>query len=54
VDDSLGLCDCPCYQIDYLLAAFFLTNRLCEICGETAKNVSVAANNGFMEEWNDR
>jgi hypothetical protein len=25
LEDSLGLCDCPCYQIDYLLAAFFLT-----------------------------
>ncbi|CAI8618672.1 unnamed protein product [Vicia faba] len=26
-------------------------NRLCEICGETAKNVPDVINNGFMEEW---
>lgn len=32
----------------------FFNNRLCEICGETAKNVSGVASNGFMEEWNDR
>ncbi|KZV51082.1 hypothetical protein F511_01874 [Dorcoceras hygrometricum] len=28
-------------------------NRLCEICGETAKNIKGAGNDGFMEEWND-
>ncbi|KAG5040994.1 hypothetical protein JHK85_013470 [Glycine max] len=27
--------------------------RLCEICGETAKNVSDVTDNGFIEEWND-
>ncbi|KAL0328913.1 UNVERIFIED_CONTAM: hypothetical protein Scaly_2323900 [Sesamum calycinum] len=28
-------------------------NRLCEICGETAKNVTGVGDNGFMEEWNE-
>ncbi|KAG5030929.1 hypothetical protein JHK82_014540 [Glycine max] len=28
--------------------------RLCEICGEAAKNVSGVTINGFMEEWNER
>ncbi|KAL0407441.1 UNVERIFIED_CONTAM: hypothetical protein Slati_4058000 [Sesamum latifolium] len=28
-------------------------NRLCEICGETAKNVVGVGDNGFMEEWNE-
>ncbi|XP_075477070.1 uncharacterized protein LOC142518219 [Primulina tabacum] len=28
-------------------------NRLCEICGETAKNIKGVGNNEFMEEWND-
>ncbi|KAL7102765.1 hypothetical protein ACP275_08G138600 [Erythranthe tilingii] len=29
-------------------------NRLCEICGETAKNITgVSDHNGFMEEWNE-
>jgi hypothetical protein len=36
------------------ISCLFFNSRLCEICGETAKNVSVAANNGFIEEWNDR
>lgn len=31
----------------------FRDHRLCEICGETAKNVSDVADHGFMEEWND-
>ncbi|GLJ38426.1 hypothetical protein SUGI_0782600, partial [Cryptomeria japonica] len=26
----------------------------CEICGETAKNIVVAGDAGFMEEWNER
>ena len=31
----------------------FHNRRLCEICGETAKNVSGVTDNGFMEEWNE-
>ncbi|KAE9601194.1 putative E3 ubiquitin-protein ligase MARCH [Lupinus albus] len=29
----------------------FHNHRLCEICGETVKNVSDVTDNGFMEEW---
>ncbi|KAF5472943.1 hypothetical protein F2P56_009599 [Juglans regia] len=29
-------------------------NRLCEICGKTAKNITGVGDNGFMEEWNGR
>ncbi|KAG8365564.1 hypothetical protein BUALT_Bualt18G0118100 [Buddleja alternifolia] len=29
-------------------------NRLCEICGETAKNITGVGGNAFMEEWNDQ
>ncbi|KAL3820262.1 hypothetical protein ACJIZ3_006167 [Penstemon smallii] len=29
-------------------------NRLCEICGENAKNITGMRDNGFMEEWNER
>lgn len=28
-------------------------NRLCEICGETAKNIKGVGNNEFMDEWNE-
>lgn len=28
-------------------------NRMCEICGETARNVSGGCDNRFMEEWNE-
>ena len=33
---------------------YFINHRLCEICGEAAKNVSGVTINGFMEEWNER
>ncbi|KAH7544991.1 hypothetical protein FEM48_Zijuj01G0044900 [Ziziphus jujuba var. spinosa] len=29
-------------------------NRLCEICGETAKNISGVGDSRFMNEWNER
>ncbi|CDO96838.1 unnamed protein product [Coffea canephora] len=29
-------------------------NRLCEICGETAKNVTGVSDNRFLEEWNEQ
>jgi len=41
-----------CYLL--LILATFLNHRLCEICGEPAKNVSGVASNGFIEEWNER
>ncbi|XP_051133648.1 uncharacterized protein LOC127253234 [Andrographis paniculata] len=28
-------------------------NRLCEICGQTAKNITGVGDNGFMDEWNE-
>lgn len=28
-------------------------NRVCEICGEVAQNVTGVSNNRFIEEWND-
>ncbi|CAI9087238.1 OLC1v1021262C1 [Oldenlandia corymbosa var. corymbosa] len=28
-------------------------NRLCEICGETAENISGTSDNRFIEEWNE-
>lgn len=28
--------------------------RLCEICGETAKNVTGVSDNRFLEEWNEQ
>ncbi|CAA2988186.1 uncharacterized protein LOC111412160 [Olea europaea var. sylvestris] len=29
-------------------------HRLCEICGETATNITGVSDNRFMEEWNER
>ncbi|XP_061342719.1 uncharacterized protein LOC133288902 [Gastrolobium bilobum] len=48
--DELGIAHIHCAEAWFKLKG----NRLCEICGETAKNVSGVANNGFMEEWNER
>lgn len=48
--DELGIAHVHCAEVWFKLKG----NRLCEICGETAKNVSGVASNGFMEEWNDR
>ncbi|KAL3624841.1 hypothetical protein CASFOL_031509 [Castilleja foliolosa] len=28
-------------------------NRMCEICGQTAKNITGVVDSGFMEEWNE-
>nr|POF02380.1 hypothetical protein CFP56_78609 [Quercus suber] len=30
-----------------------IPRRLCEICGEIAKNITGIGDNGFMEEWNE-
>ena len=46
----------PSIRIHYLcrFLSFFHLCRLCEICGETAKNITGIGDNGFMEEWNER
>ncbi|XP_020212261.1 uncharacterized protein LOC109796849 isoform X2 [Cajanus cajan] len=48
--DELGIAHLHCAEAWFKLKG----NRLCEICGEAAKNVSGVTSNGFMEEWNDR
>ncbi|RDX99762.1 hypothetical protein CR513_17141, partial [Mucuna pruriens] len=47
--DELGIAHSHCAEAWFKLKG----NRLCEICGETAKNVSDVTDNGFMEEWNE-
>ncbi|RYQ82036.1 hypothetical protein Ahy_B10g100611 isoform A [Arachis hypogaea] len=47
--DELGIAHVHCAEAWFKLKG----NRLCEICGETAKNVSGVADAGFMEEWNE-
>ncbi|CAJ1938671.1 unnamed protein product [Sphenostylis stenocarpa] len=48
--DELGIAHSHCAEAWFKIKG----NRLCEICGETAKNVSdVSSDQGFMEEWND-
>jgi hypothetical protein len=38
-----------------IYANFFLYPcRLCEICGQTAKNITGVGGNRFVEEWNER
>ncbi|RDX94519.1 hypothetical protein CR513_23087, partial [Mucuna pruriens] len=47
--DELGIAHVHCAEAWFRLKG----NRLCEICGEAAKNVSGITSNGFMEEWNE-
>ncbi|KAK7318821.1 hypothetical protein RJT34_03528 [Clitoria ternatea] len=47
--DELGIAHSHCAEAWFKLKG----NRLCEICGETAKNVPEVADDGFMEEWNE-
>ncbi|XP_020202520.1 uncharacterized protein LOC109788248 isoform X2 [Cajanus cajan] len=47
--DELGIAHSHCAEAWFKLKG----NRLCEICGETAKNVSDVTDNGFVEEWNE-
>ncbi|XP_047179280.1 uncharacterized protein LOC124846109 isoform X1 [Vigna umbellata] len=47
--DELGIAHSHCAEAWFKIKG----NRLCEICGETAKNVSDVADHGFIEEWND-
>ena len=37
-----------------LILATIFNDRLCEICSETATNVSGVSNYEFMEKWNER
>lgn len=48
--DELGIAHSYCAEAWFKLKG----NRLCEICGETAKNITGVGDNRFMEEWNDR
>ncbi|KAK7245546.1 hypothetical protein RIF29_40393 [Crotalaria pallida] len=48
--DELGIAHIHCAEAWFKLKG----NRSCEICGETAKNVSGVADHGFMVEWNER
>lgn len=45
--DELGIAHSHCAEAWFKIKG----NRLCEICGETAKNVSDVTGNAFMEEW---
>ncbi|KAI3466755.1 hypothetical protein Pfo_023418 [Paulownia fortunei] len=46
---ELGVAHSHCAEAWFRLRG----NRLCEICGETAKNITGVGDNGFMEEWNE-
>ncbi|XP_043690335.1 probable E3 ubiquitin ligase SUD1 [Telopea speciosissima] len=47
--DELGFAHRHCAETWFRLKG----NRCCEICGETAKNITGVADNRFMEEWNE-
>lgn len=47
---ELGIAHSHCAEAWFKLKG----NRFCEICGETAKNISGVGDNRFMEEWNER
>ncbi|KAA8515081.1 hypothetical protein F0562_018132 [Nyssa sinensis] len=48
--DELGIAHSHCAEAWFKLKG----NRLCEICGKTAKNITGVEDNRFMEEWNDQ
>ncbi|XP_058741291.1 outer plastidial membrane protein porin-like [Vicia villosa] len=48
--DELDIAHVYCAEVWFKLKG----SRLCELCGETAKNVSGVTTNRVMEEWNDR
>lgn len=48
--DELGVAHAHCAEAWFKLKG----NRMCEICGETAKNVTGLGDNRFLEEWNER
>lgn len=41
-------------EADVYSFSCFYSCRMCEICGETAKNVTGLGDNRFLEEWNER
>ncbi|XP_057470503.1 uncharacterized protein LOC130759405 [Actinidia eriantha] len=47
--DELGIVHAHCAEAWFKLKG----NRQCEICGETAKNVTGVGDNRFIEEWNE-
>ncbi|KAK3035035.1 hypothetical protein RJ639_034825 [Escallonia herrerae] len=47
--DELGIAHSHCAETWFKLKG----NRLCEICGETAKNITGVQDIRFMEGWND-
>ncbi|KAL8460691.1 hypothetical protein ACS0TY_031492 [Phlomoides rotata] len=46
---ELGVAHLPCAEAWFRVKG----NRLCEICGEIARNITGIGDNGFMEEWNE-
>ncbi|XP_038709403.1 uncharacterized protein LOC120004202 isoform X1 [Tripterygium wilfordii] len=48
--DELGIAHVHCAEAWFKLKG----NRLCEICGQTAKNITGVGDNRFMEEWNEQ
>ncbi|KAL6198287.1 hypothetical protein ACLB2K_028079 [Fragaria x ananassa] len=48
--DELGVAHAHCAEAWFKLKG----NRMCEICGENAKNVTGLGDNRFLEEWNER
>ncbi|KAF2309555.1 hypothetical protein GH714_003807 [Hevea brasiliensis] len=48
--DELGIAHAYCAEAWFKLKG----NRMCEICGEIAKNITGVGDNRFMEEWNQR
>lgn len=48
--EDLGIAHRQCAEAWFKIRG----NRLCEICGETAKNVVGVGDAVFLEEWNDR
>ncbi|PON87268.1 Zinc finger, RING-CH-type [Trema orientale] len=48
--NDLGIAHYQCAEAWFKLKG----NRMCEICGEAAKNVTGVVDIGFMEDWNER
>ncbi|XVF40301.1 hypothetical protein PTKIN_Ptkin01aG0102600 [Pterospermum kingtungense] len=48
--DELGIAHSHCAEAWFKLRG----NRMCEICGQTAKNITGVRDNRFIEDWHDR
>lgn len=48
--DDLGIAHYQCAEAWFMLKG----NRMCEICGETARSITGVGDIRFMEEWNER